>query len=199
MVVLDPEHTVMGAFHKRHLVPFGEAVPWPFDSFFKRLVPGLGMFKPGPVADPIPVHGARLAGLICYEGIFPQYSRRFVRAGANLLINVTNDAWYGYSSAPHQHVGYYALRAVENGRSVVRAANAGVSALYGPDGRPRGATRLFEDAVLVAPAPLLEIRTLYQLVGDAPAWFCLVLLLGLVGVRLVRREVDPCAAPDQAR
>ncbi|MBN2359275.1 MAG: apolipoprotein N-acyltransferase [Deltaproteobacteria bacterium] len=169
VVVLGPELDVVGRYHKQRLVPFGEYVPWPLGILLGRLVPGAGQFRPGTLGPPTPVHGARVAGLICYEGIFPQFSRGFVRLGANLLVNVTNDHWYGWSAAPHQHLAFYSLRAVENGRSIVRAANAGISAFIGPDGGVHQPSALFEDAVLARDVTLHEARTLYTIVGDAVA------------------------------
>lgn len=169
VVVLDPEFNVVGQYHKQRLVPFGEYVPWPFDVLLGRLVPGTGQFRPGTLVAPTPVHAARVAALICYEGVFSQFSRGFVRLGANLLINVTNDHWYGWSAAPHQHLAFYSLRAVETGRSVVRAANAGISAFIGSAGQVQQTSALFEDAVLVQEVALHEARTPYTLIGDAVA------------------------------
>jgi len=196
VVVLDPELNVVGQYHKQRLVPFGEYVPWPFDVLLGRLVPGTGKFRPGTLAQPTPVHAARVAGLICYEGIFPQFSRGFVRLGANLLVNVTNDHWYGWSAAPHQHLAFYSLRAVENGRSVVRAANAGISAFIGPDGQASQTSALFEDAVLVQDVTLHEARTLYTIVGDVVAQASVLVVLLAFGLGVWRWRRLQSRAPD---
>jgi apolipoprotein N-acyltransferase len=186
VVFLDELGLIEGRFHKRHLVPFGEYVPWPFDAILERLVPGAGLLQPGLDTPPVEIAGARVAGLVCFEGIFPRYSRVFARAGATLLVNVVNDAWYGLSSAPHQHLAAYQLRAVETGRSVVRAANTGISAVILPDGRLRGASPLFEDSVVVEDAPLLAAPTPYLRAGEWLAWLCAVAVA--VGLLLPRRR-----------
>ncbi|MFH1808043.1 MAG: apolipoprotein N-acyltransferase [Pseudomonadota bacterium] len=189
VVFLDDELLVEGSFHKRHLVPFGEYVPWPLDALFHRLVPGAGLLQPGLDTTPLEIAGARVAGLVCYEGVFPRYSRHFTQAGATLLINVVNDAWYGLSSAPHQHLAAYQLRAVETGRSVVRAANTGISALLLPDGSLRGRSELFADAVVVEDAPLLDGMTVYVRLGEWLSWMSLVVLaVAVLGPARRRRQ-----------
>src|SRR5207237_1290739 len=102
------------------LVPFGEYVPWPLFAIAKKIVPSIGQFVPGdnfnPVEIPSNENKPKVGTLICYEGIFPQYARYFADAGAELLVNVTNDAWYGVSSAAPQHLAFYAMRASETGK-----------------------------------------------------------------------------------
>ena len=95
------------------------------------------------------------AAFICYEAIFPDLVRRFAGAGAELLVNITNDAWYGRTSAPYQHLAMAAFRAVENGRYLVRAANTGITAVVDPRGRVLERTTLFERTVLVRDVPFV--------------------------------------------
>jgi apolipoprotein N-acyltransferase len=111
--------------------------------------------------------------VICYEGVFPALVRRFVQNGARLLVNMTNDAWFGRTSGPLQHLAMYPLRAVEHRTAVVRAANTGVSAFIAPSGRIGKTLGLFERGVLIAPVPLRTRETLYTRLGDWLAWVAL--------------------------
>lgn len=172
---------VLGRFDKAHLVPFGEYVPWPLNRLLRQLVPGgstAGADTP-PVVVPIGGRDIPLAVTICYEGLFPEISRRFVNQGAALLVNLTNDAWYGVSSAALQHLSMYSLRAVETGRAVARAANTGITAWVDPRGRIHDATPLYQDAYLVVDVPLSAEVTPYAVLGD---WVALpALVVSLLG------------------
>jgi apolipoprotein N-acyltransferase len=114
--------------------------------------------------------------LICYEVIFPELARAAAQNNASLLINLTNDAWYGTSSAPYQLFAMAVFRAVETRRGLVRAANTGISGYIDPIGRSTHKTELFSDAVLNQPVPVVkQIRSLYVRYGNLFAWVCLVL------------------------
>ena len=113
----------------------------------------------------------RIGMLICYELIFPYLSRESTRNGANLLINITNDAWYGRTSAPYQHFSMAVFRAVENRRALVRSANTGISGFVDPTGKIIAASPIFEEAALTAQIPLMSVSTLYTRFGD---WFSLI-------------------------
>jgi apolipoprotein N-acyltransferase len=121
---------------------------------------------------------------VCYEVIFGGLVRDGVAAGSQLLTTVTNDAWYGRSSAPFQHFEQAALRAIEQGRYLVRAANTGVSGIVDPSGRVVARLGLFETGILVQDVRFLEARTLYSTIGDSFAWAC----VALSGVALWRRQ-----------
>lgn len=132
-----------GRYHKVHLVPFGEYVPYePLIGWLRRLV-AIGHFHPGegPVLFRVrlrfrqPPIEARFGTLICYEDIFPELVRGFVRRGANVLVNITNDAWFQKTAAPYQHAQASVFRAVENRVPVVRAANTGLSCFISAEGR----------------------------------------------------------------
>ncbi len=127
----------------------------------------------------------RLGLLICYESIFPDIARRSVSREANLLVNLTNDAWYGRSSAPHQSLAMAVFRAVENKRSLVRAANTGISGFVDPVGRIVGRTGLFVEAALVSRVPLLDGQTVFNRQGHlfGPACAALIPLCLLLGGR----------------
>jgi len=111
--------------------------------------------------------------VICYEVIFPGLFRGFVVGGADFMANITNDAWFGRTSGPWQHLGMLPLRAVENRVAIVRAANTGISGFVGPDGRVGRTLPLFERGFLSAPIALRSRTTLYTRFGDWLAYLCL--------------------------
>jgi len=143
---------LLGRSDKIHLVPFGEYVPLSsFLPFVNNLVAGIGDYSPGEI-NPLPIQGHQLGVLVCYEVIFPELARDYVRQGSDLLVNITNDAWFGRSSPPWQHLAMARFRAVENRVWLVRAANTGVSAIVAPSGRIVDQTRLFETSTLAGKA-----------------------------------------------
>lgn len=165
LITSGPENM---SYDKVHLVPFGEYVPLKkFLPFVNRLVPAAGDFAPGKGIEPLRSPLVSSGILICFEAIFPEIARQQVERGAQILVNVTNDAWFGRTSAPFQHLSMAAFRAVENGRPLVRAANTGISASIDPRGRIVQETALFREAVLSArvrlPGPK---RTFYNRYGD---------------------------------
>ena len=167
---------IEGRYDKSHLVPFGEYVPlknWLF--FLEPLVEHVGEFSPGEIVTPLAYRKINLGVLICYESIFPEIARSWGLKGANLLVNITNDAWYGRSSAPHHSLAMTVFRAVENRRSLVRAANTGISAFVDPLGRISQQSSLFETWAESAEVPLLKIRSFYAGVGHFFPQFCLLL------------------------
>ncbi len=184
--LLSPQGEMLGRSDKIHLVPFGEYVPLSgILTFIKKLVVGLGDFSPGEVS-PLPINGHNLGVLICYEAIFPELARDYVRQGSSLLVNITNDAWFGNSSAPYQHLAMTRFRAIENRVWIARAANTGISALISPSGRVVVAGPLFERAQFGGSVGLGAEPTFYTRYGDLLPFFCLAisgLLLGLVEIR----------------
>jgi len=197
--LLAPDGQLVLRYHKMELVPFGEYVP--LQSVFgvlgaRKLVEQAGSYIPGTEAVVGPAGSARVGVSICYEAVFPDLVRRFTVNGANLLANITNDGWYGRTSAPYQHFAMARLRSVENGRSFVRAANTGISALIDPRGRVLARTELFEQRALVGDVPLTGEATFYARHGDVFAWVCLAVsgLLSAVALQRCRRVVAPGAA-----
>jgi apolipoprotein N-acyltransferase len=175
--LIGADGRIEGRYDKQHLVPFGEYVPlhWLF-FFLDKLVVGIGDFGRGQRASVLQVDGARFGVMICYEVIFPAEVRAFVRGGAQFLVNITNDAWFGRSGAPYQHLAMAAMRAVENGTYLVRAANTGVSAIIAPSGEILAATDLFTRQALSGTIRLRQEETLYTRTGDLLAWACAAFL-----------------------
>jgi apolipoprotein N-acyltransferase len=177
--MLTPEGEVALRYHKIRLVPFGEYVPMQSvltlgGRVVAKLVQQVSDFSPGDAPATATVDGRRIGAFICYEAIFPDLARLFARDGADLLVNITNDAWYGRTSAPYQHLAMATFRAVENGKYLVRAANTGISAVVDPRGRVLEEAPLFESAALVRDVPIVPGQTFYSRHGDVFAWGCLV-------------------------
>ena len=159
-----------GVYRKQHLVPFGEYVPLRRALFFASpLVETVADFSAGTEPVTLPVGGSPVGTAICYEIIYPGLVRELVLHGSRLLTTITNDAWYGRSAAPHQHFQQATMRAIEQGRFLVRAANTGISGVIDPYGRVLARSALFEPAVLVEDVRLLDGLTFYGRFGDAPA------------------------------
>lgn len=182
--LLDSTGREKGRSDKVHLVPFGEYVPLKrFLPFIDKLVVGIGDFSPGTIS-PLPLNGHSLGVLVCYEAIFPELAREWVRQGSDLLVNITNDAWFGNSSAPWQHLSMVRFRAVENRIWIARAANTGISAFITPTGEVLAATNLFEPATAAVEIGLGARPGLYARTGDLiPMLFVAVGVLWLVQTR----------------
>ncbi len=185
--LIHPDGAVAGTYDKSHLVPFGEYVPLKkWLPFAGKIVEHVGDFKPGDTGKTILLDKYGLGVQICYEIIFPSLSREMVSNDAALLINITNDAWYGKTSAPYQHFSMSVFRAAENKRSLIRSANTGISGFTDPAGRVLAATGLFENAVLTRSVPLLtQTKTVYTRFGDFFAIGCLIATLLLLLSRLL--------------
>jgi apolipoprotein N-acyltransferase len=167
--LIHPRDGVSGRYDKAHLVPYGEYVPLKkWLPFVGKMVEHVGDFHAGKKGSVLKWQKGELGPLICYEAIFPYLSREMVRNGAKILVNITNDAWYGKTSAPYQHFSMAVFRAVENRRALVRSANTGISGFIDPCGRIISETQLFERAYMTRPIPVLQKETLYTRFGD---WF----------------------------
>jgi apolipoprotein N-acyltransferase len=168
-------------YDKQHLVPFGEYIPLRrFLPFSTPLVETMGDFTPGDSEKPISCDSVEIGVLICFESIFPELARKQTEHGARLLVNITNDAWFGRSSAPWQHLSMAVFRAVENRRALARAANTGISGFVDPMGRLTATTGLFEEAFLTENLPLLTGTSFYVRYGHYFPLICLLLLPGLL-------------------
>jgi apolipoprotein N-acyltransferase len=174
-------------YRKSYLVPIVERVPFVNPRWFKGLK-YFGGYGRGQNTKPFVVSFGKVGVLICYESIFPQRSREFRREGANLIVNITNDAWFGKSLAPYQHEAHMALRAIENRVGIVRAANTGISAYIDPLGRIQGETQLDVADSRVYNAQTTSVTTLYVRIGDWLGTMALLAtVLGLLWARFRRR------------
>jgi len=175
--LIDKAGQLQNRYDKAHLVPFGEYVPLKkFLPFVGKIVAGVGDFVPGLMGKTVPWHGHRIGILICYELIFPELARCQVQHGASFLVNLTNDAWYGRTSAPYQHFSMAIFRAIENRRALVRVANTGISGFIDPIGRISQPTKLFEATAIRQSIPMVSIKTSYDQVGYLFTYACLVIL-----------------------
>jgi apolipoprotein N-acyltransferase len=175
--LVKPDGSVGGVYRKMHLVPFGEYVPLKRLLFFVGpIVEAVSDFSPG--ADPVllPVGSHEASTAICYEVIYGNMIRNSVQQGSELLTTITNDAWYGRSSAAYQHWDQASMRAIENGRYLARAANTGISGFVDPYGRILDRSQLFEQKLLIQDLRFLSGRTIYSRIGDLVAWLSLALV-----------------------
>lgn len=200
--LLSDDARIAGRYDKQHLVPFGEYVPLKSSVLFflDKLVEGIGDFEAGTeptiltipqkappaggtateqpqamAAPPPPRATARFGVAICYEVIFPDLVRRFVDRGADFMVTITNDAWFGESAAPYQHFGMMVFRAVENRTAFARAANTGISGFVDRDGRILEASPIFEERTLSRRLTVAKRPTFYSKYGDVFAYGCAII------------------------
>lgn len=186
---LIKERGVEGRYDKMHLVPFGEYVPLKRLLFFVDAIAAqIGDFTPGQAPVIFAVDGARFGTVICYEVIFPDLFRRFVAEGADFMVNITNDAWFGDSGGPLQHLAMVPLRAVENGVAIVRAANTGVSAFVAPSGQIGTELGLGRRGTLRVSVPMRRGSTFYTRFGDVFAYACAAVAAAAVAAGVAARR-----------
>jgi len=176
-----PDGLTGAVYRKMHLVPFGEYVPLKKLLFFVApLVEAVSDFSPGDKPATLPVAGHVASTAICYEVVYPQLIAGFVDRGSELLTTITNDAWFGTSSAAYQHWDQAAMRSIEQDRYLARAANTNISEFVDLYGRVLGETALFEPAVQVREVRFLTERTVYGHIGDSVAYAGLVMAIVLI-------------------
>ena len=185
---LAPDGSTAAVYRKIHLVPFGEFVPLSgWLTFFPPLVQtlaGFAPFTPGDGMVMLPVGGHLTSTAICYEVVYPSLVRDAVLDGSQLLTTITNDAWYGTSSAPYQHFAMASMRAIEHGRYLARAANTGISGVIDPYGRVVADSAIFERVGLIEEVRFLDHRTIYTTIGDAIAYLAMAIVaLALIAIR----------------
>jgi apolipoprotein N-acyltransferase len=192
--LVDENAVLRGAYSKQHLVPFGEYVPYSNILFFipRHIAAGAMDFAPGRDPGPLIFGDLRLGVLICYEAIFPQISRETVRMGAQMLMNVTNDAWYGDTGGPYQHLEIASWRAIEFRVPLVRAANTGISAIFDATGRECGRIALNTSGFLTCSVRPMSYLSFYAKYGDLFAWLCVfatfcAFVYEIVYLRILRR------------
>jgi apolipoprotein N-acyltransferase len=187
--LVRPDGSTGGSYRKMHLVPFGEYVPLKELLFFAGpLVEAVGPFSAGVDPSLLPVDGHPVSVAICYEVVYPNLIRQFVAGGSQLLTTITNDAWFGRTAAPYQHFAQASMRAIEEGRYLVRSANTGISGIVDPYGRVLAKTDIFEQTVLVGEARFLTASTFYARHGDVLAYASCVVTLALLAMS--RRRVQ---------
>lgn len=192
--LLDREGNLLGRSDKAHLVPFGEYVPLSrLLPFVKKLVHGIGDFVPGTEIKPLKAAGTTLGVLVCYEAIFADLGRRHVNSGSRILVNITNDAWFGRSSAPYQHLAMAAFRAVETRTPLIRAANTGITSLVDRNGHIRGMTTLFKEAIMVGEVQPGSADSPYLRIGDLFARGCLLLTVLILLAQWWRKRAGGAA------
>ncbi|MBW2317321.1 MAG: apolipoprotein N-acyltransferase [Deltaproteobacteria bacterium] len=180
--LLGPAGNVLGKYDKVHLVPYGEYIPFKrFFPFLGKIVESVGNFESGKKGQVLSMNSGQVGILICFEVIFPELARTMTQNGAQFLVNITNDAWFGTSSAPYQHLSMAVFRAIETRRAVARAANTGISAFISPTGRIFSQTPLFKKAICSHSLPLMNQRTFYVSYGYLFARLCAIMLFLYVG------------------
>ena len=213
-----PDGRLAGTYYKHYLVPVVERVPFvplgwirdlrvrwgeeehgPLGRVLGEFLAYFGGFGRGEDAPVLSGSQVRFGVLICYESIFPSLSRRYRGEGAEILVNITNDAWFGRdepwwsrTAALYQHPAHLVMRAIENRVGVARSANTGISMILDPRGRITQRTTLFEPAVMVGEVETADGRTLYSRWGDLVGWLsALAALAGIVWI-VVRRRSMTC-------
>ena len=183
MVLVEPGQATASAIYKKHiLLAFGEYMP--LSNLFpalKNLIPAISDFGAGPGPEIMSYRELKAAAVICYEALDPHYVRAYAQQGANLIVNVTNDSWFGRWQEPEQHLALSQLRCVESRKAQVRSTNTGVSAVIWPTGEITHRTRLHEPAYFAARVPLMEMPpTFYTRFGDWWAYLMLAVVLVFV-------------------
>lgn len=200
--LISPRRELLGKYDKIHMVPFGEYVPLKSVlSFVHKLAYGIGDFEAGRTYTIFPLPRGRFGVTICYEAIFPDQVRHYVKEGADFLINITNDAWFGRSAAPAQHLAMATLRAAENHRYLIRAANTGISAIVDPEGRILQASEIFVPAVISGRIRLERGETFYTRHGDIFAWLSIGFVVAVFVTRRARSaaRISSALAPISER
>jgi apolipoprotein N-acyltransferase len=179
--LVGPDGNWIARYDKVHLVPFGEYVPFKqFLSFAGGLTKEVGDFSRGASRAPLQAGKTKVGVFICYESIFPDEVRRFARDGAQVLVNISNDGWYGDSGAYAQHLKQARMRAIEDDRWLLRDTNTGVTASIDPYGRIVASVPRKTRTVLVAPYSLVSTTTFYTRHGDWLAYACAIISIGAI-------------------
>jgi apolipoprotein N-acyltransferase len=179
-LLISPEGVPVSRYDKVNLVPFGEFVPWPF-GFAKHISTEVGDFAAGKQVVVSPIDGHRIGTFICYESVFPNFVRKFAANGAEVLVNISNDGWFGKSSARVQHLSIVRMRAAENRRWILRSTNDGITATIDSAGRLRGTLPLYTEASSYTGFDYISTRTVYTRWGD---WFPILCATGLLACAL---------------
>lgn len=173
--IINPQGDVIGRYDKQHLVPFGEYLPLDnYIGWVRKFMPTAGNFSPGPKSSPLIDNQIKVGVLVCFESIFPEYSRQAILKGSNILAVITNDGWFGRTGAPYQHYEMAIFRAVETGRWLIRSANTGISAIISPWGEVLHKTQIYKPSFVYENVDLRNEITF--LVKYGSNWFILTCL-----------------------
>jgi len=182
--LISPSGEWTARYDKVHLVPFGEYLPFPrLFAFAGGLTKEVGEFEAGRSRAPLDAGGTHLGVFICYESVFPDEVRQFADQGAQVLVNLSNDGWYGDSGAYAQHLNQTRMRAIENSRWILSATDTGVTASIDPYGRTVARLPRKERGALVAPYALTSVTNFYTRHGDWFAWLCAIISAGALLTR----------------
>ena len=187
---------IAARYDKVRLLPFAEYFPLHFVEFLQRRFDRVRTFTPGDGAQLLETRLGRVAIVICFEAVFPELVRERMREGADILVNLSNDAWLGHGSGPAQHVAMVVPRAVENRTWVVRATATGISAVIDPYGVVHDATPTFVQAVVDSAVVPMRVPTVYKSWGDWFAWACVLICAALAVARRRWRRRESCRAAD---
>jgi len=191
----SPNGELVGRYNKIHLVPFGEYVPYRDLFFFAHhLTKQVSDFARGRERNVFTVNGHRYGVFICYESIFADEVRQFVRSGAEVFVNISDDGWYGDTSAPWQHLNMARMRAIENRRWLLRDTNSGVTASIDPYGRVLRSSPRHVFTSLPAMYGFRDDLTFYTRYSDVFAWLCVVVVIAAVALSL-KKPVPRTARP----
>jgi apolipoprotein N-acyltransferase len=171
--------SLYGVYDKIHLVPFGEYIPLKkVLSFIEVISKDVGSFEFGSDYRVLKLDGYPVNAVICFEAVFPGMVRRFIRQGSELIVNLTNDGWYGNSAAPFQHLAIARFRAVENRRFFLRSTNSGISAVINPDGRIQASTGILREQVCEGRFDFIAAKTIYTRYWDVFVLLCAIISVG---------------------
>jgi len=190
-LLADRSGRILGIYDKMVLVPFGEYIP--FGETFPilySLIPTAGRFQPGQSYKPLLLGKHLLSVNICYEDIFPRHVRSLMQRGPDqripdVLVNLTNDSWYGKTTEPVEHLALASFRSIEHRRALVRSTNTGISAFVDPVGRIVKQSGIWTRETLVDRVPMMQGSTVYALLGDWLGWICALLSLAGIGRALL--------------
>jgi apolipoprotein N-acyltransferase len=184
--LISPAGGLVSRYDKVNLVPFGEYVPWPL-GFANKISTELGDFVPGQRVVISPVGDHKIGAFICYESVLPNFVRQFAAGGAEVLVNISNDGWFGQSAARYQHLEMVRMRAAENRRWILRSTNDGITATIDSAGRLRGTLPLHVEATSYTGFTYISERTPYTRYGN---WFVLLCaLIAVMGLLAEKRRI----------
>ena len=197
MVAIYPDGSDSNIYHKRSLAPFGEYIP--YRTFFENLVPFIkemnladNEYTRGNDSNLIDSIYGKFGGLICFDSIFQENARKSVKSGANVLVLATNDSWYRDTAGVKQHADFAKLRAIENGRYVIRAANTGISMFIDSKGNVLSSLGALKEGRISAHVRFSNNKTLYTNFGDTALYFSFVAVAIKIVINLIQYIKRKC-------